>query len=484
MSRITALNVENFKRIKAARIKPDGSPMIVIGGRNSQGKTSLLDAIQALFGGGRRSPEQPIRQGQSSAKITADVSDVNLRDKDGTVTALGNLRVTTTWDAKKGRALVITSSDGYEAPTPQKILDELFNGLTFDPLAFTRDKPENQLAILRGLVGLDVSDLEDEHGRAYVTRTSVNRKVKELEAKLKGHPEPENVPPALSSVTEVARELEAARATNRANAQARNELNNAQVGINNRKAELDRIQKQIESLTRQAATLAEAIDADTVAYQQRSAAVSQLVDVATGEIEAKLETVEADNERYRAEQARVAVATELQAARDESERLTQRLDELDRIKSERVQAAKFPVPGLGFSSNGVTYQGVPFEQASTSDRIRISAAMGFELNPELRVMLVREGAFLDNDGLAILEDIAAKYEGQIWLERVGEGEEVGIIIEDGEIKETRQRKSKATAKSTAALDKLLEEVDALPDDPDEIDPSDPSPEEQEAAGTE
>ena len=48
--KIVSLEAENYKRLKAVEITPDGN-MVVIGGRNAQGKSSVLDAIWAALGG-------------------------------------------------------------------------------------------------------------------------------------------------------------------------------------------------------------------------------------------------------------------------------------------------------------------------------------------------------------------------------------------------------------------------------------------------
>ena len=45
MSRINSLEAENVKRIRAVKIEPTATGLTVVGGRNNQGKTSVLDAI-------------------------------------------------------------------------------------------------------------------------------------------------------------------------------------------------------------------------------------------------------------------------------------------------------------------------------------------------------------------------------------------------------------------------------------------------------
>ena len=49
--KITALQAENVKRIKAVQIEPAPTGLTIVGGNNNQGKTSVLDAIAWALGG-------------------------------------------------------------------------------------------------------------------------------------------------------------------------------------------------------------------------------------------------------------------------------------------------------------------------------------------------------------------------------------------------------------------------------------------------
>jgi hypothetical protein len=57
--------------------------------------------------------------------------------------------------------------------------------------------------------------------------------------------------------------------------------------------------------------------------------------------------------------------------------------------------------------------------------------MGLAMNPELRVLLVRDGALLDETSLRMLGEMAAAADAQVWLEVVGERDDCHVIIEDG-----------------------------------------------------
>lgn len=59
---IIALDAQNVKRLRAVNITPTGD-LIVIGGNNGQGKTSVLDSIEMALAGTKCA--KPIREGAS-----------------------------------------------------------------------------------------------------------------------------------------------------------------------------------------------------------------------------------------------------------------------------------------------------------------------------------------------------------------------------------------------------------------------------------
>ena len=69
MTKIVELSVEAVKRITAAHINPDGS-LVIIGGRNAQGKSSVLDSIAYALGGKKLIPSEPLRRGEKKGKVS------------------------------------------------------------------------------------------------------------------------------------------------------------------------------------------------------------------------------------------------------------------------------------------------------------------------------------------------------------------------------------------------------------------------------
>ena len=98
-----------------------------------------------------------------------------------------------------------------------------------------------------------------------------------------------------------------------------------------------------------------------------------------------------------------------------------------------MEKAKFPIKGLAFDEETVTFNGIPFDQISQGERIKISVAIGLVLNPKLKILLIRDASLLDEKNLEMVAKMAQKMDAQVWLERVGKGKECQIIISDGSI---------------------------------------------------
>lgn len=409
------LQAENYKRLRAVDITPEGN-VVFIGGRNAQGKTSVLDAIWAALAGGEasRATQQPIRDGQDVAIVRLD---------------LGDMVVTRRWTKDDSGSLTVESPEGAKYSSPQKVLDQLIGVRAFDPLAFTRQSARDQVATLVATVDLpfDPDELERERKGVFDRRTEINRDVTKLEGQLAGYPLPDpSLPDAEVSAVDVLDELEAAREHN-TNLQRAADI----------AAELDRqrdsIDDRISEHEHKIKVLRE--ERDRVELRRQDAfADSQGDPVDTEAITARLAGVEQTNARIRQAQHRAAVAAELSDRKQAAAQHTLALQEIEQRKAEALTAVAFPVPGLSFNESGVTYNGIPFSQASAAEQLRVSVALAMAANPTLRVLRILDGSLLDSASLEIIAALAAENEYQVWIEVVDESGSVGFVIEDGSVR--------------------------------------------------
>lgn len=463
--KILQLYAENVKRIKAIEIHPDKS-LVVVSGRNAQGKSSCMDSIMFAIAGAAGICKEPIRKGAKKARVKVWLGDKEVE-----------LIVERKFMAS-GSTLTVTDAEGTNFASPQKMLDTLFGALTFDPLEFTRSKAASQLETLKQIVGLDFAAIDRARSEAYSQRTQANREVSRLEAQLgpvtaihrdvpteevsiadlaadyeKYRAENENITTMRKSLVETTQRWEAQDAVMQAASKNEQDLADDMArlledGAIELEASIKRLRESWDIKSAKLRTYSEsriklareswetAQKRKQEIEQQKHAYAKALEGLAmsdTAGVRQKMTDAETINRRVRENAARAKVAKQLREAKETADALTGAIEQADEQKRLALEQAKFPIPGLSFDDSGVLLNGLPFDQASSAEQLRASVAIGLAAHPKLRVMLIRDGSLLDEEGMELLAEIAAETESQVWCERVTDGGGVGIVIEDGEV---------------------------------------------------
>jgi len=406
VTKIVRLSSTNYKRLVAAEITPDpDGNLVIVAGKNGQGKTSVLDSITAALGGvNAKTTPKPIRDGEERAEIVLETEE---------------LIVTRRFTAS-GSTLTVKSHDGAVYPKGQAKLDDLLGKLSLDPLAFTQLSDRDQLATLLDLVDLpfDLDKLAAKRKDVFERRAEANRESKQLQAAVAAieiTPDMADLKPV--SVTDLLKEYRDAQET----------LNEYATDVKDYAgavADAEHLRKELAE--------AEAHEADMKAALDRWKATEGLPDLEA--IQAKMNNAEQINEGVRAYEAWTNAGDAWGRKAREAEDLTDALAAIDKQKADGLANATFPggLP-LGFDDTGVLLNGIPFRQASGAEQLRASLAMAIALNPKLRVIRIADGSLLDSDNLALVEGIARENDFQVWIEMVGDGDGRGIIIEDGQV---------------------------------------------------
>lgn len=401
--KIISLKAENFKRLIAAEVKPDPSgALVIIAGENGAGKTSLLDAIPALLAGGRKFKlEKPVREGAESGYAEMDVGDYHIRRD---------------WKADGGPGtLTVTAQDGLKVRSPQELLDKFIGDLSFDPLKFLSLKSREQVTTLLKAfgVGYDPDDAERRRKAVYDQRTSVNVAIRELKGTLETLPKPmADTPEAEVSVGMLTDQFVKVRSL-------LTEATNATEAIRSRVKQITDLEAQLSKLR------AEVADLEIL--------VNELPRIQRDHDEAKaaLDSAEETNRRVR-DAARWQEINGDRLRRESDQReLTAQIEAIDAAKEKALAGADLPIPGLGIGDAGLTLQGIPLEQASSAEALRLSVAVGMALNPQLKVLRITDGSLLDSKSLAAIEAMAKARDFQVWIEKVDESGKVGFVIEEG-----------------------------------------------------
>jgi len=414
--KLIQLQVENYKRVRAVRLRLEGKALVQITGRNAQGKSSVIDAVWAALGGKGAAAARPVRDGADRAEVALD---------------LGELIVRRTFTANGKTTLVVTGRDGSALPSPQAVLDKMVGAISFDPLAFVRDE-KGQAATLRRLAGIDERSIEEERKRLYDERTAVNRQVKQLQVQA-GDGFPIDAPDEEVSVSDLAREHARLSGIKTENDAKRRQLEDLAKAVMAARQHQERARAALRAAQEEANKALQAVEDARVRWQTAADEAEELKDPDMGEIADKIASADELNRKVRARRERARILEELRAAGVTADKLTAQMEALDEAKAKMLASAKLPVAGLGIVGDVVTLNGVPLAQASSAEQLRVSLAIFAALNPELRLVLVRDGSLLDADALAAVSKWAEEQDVQILMERVADGEPVGIVIEDGEV---------------------------------------------------
>lgn len=473
--RIIGLRTEGFKRIKLVDITPP-KHLVKISGRNEQGKSSLMDSISAVIKGGAQFLQaEPIQVGKNKSVTRLTIGD------DEKIRLIATRTLRRKEEGGFTDTLVVTNEDGFRAPSPQAMLESMIGPLTIDPGKFMAMKPEAQFDQIAGMVeGVDFTDLATKNAADYAQRTEINRDAKRARAAAEAIEVPDSIDAETTAIDEAALTDELAGAgTHNARIEQRKlrrtqvkeqidagpalladlektgndaikaSLDRADVRAKEIEAEIARLRTQISAINQAAELEQNEIAAATAIKRQETKtnldAMQAALDSAetlpepidTDELTARITTARQTNAAIRLRDQRDTQEVEADRLEAEAERLTNAMEARDKVKEDAIAAAKLPVPGLSLGQNAkgdgiVMLDNLPLAQASRSRKLRTSTLIAMAASPELCVILIQDAAFLDEESLEIIGNLAIEHDYQIWTEIVGT-DESGFVIEDGHI---------------------------------------------------
>jgi len=433
--KITAYELRDFKRIESARVEPGDRGVILIGGKNGQGKSSLLDGLTAAFGGKRQTDPQPVRDGADHASIEVEL--------DG-----GKLIIRRRISADGRQQLELYDESG-KRRSPQRILDELVGARFLDPLAFIRLGPKEQRDALIGCVrwpeGFHYGRWQAAYDAAYERRRDLRRRAKELaaaareaEAQRPGEvPEAPDVGELVARLDELQVEARRREDLRRAAIEATEREQKLRAEVTRQQEIVARAQEQLEKLERD---LDEQIGASRRAHEESDDARSEDVEAEMAAIKERISDADHAGAEHRAAIARAEAADRATLAADAAAQKAAdadaKIEELQIEMGEVWNAAEVPIPEIEWDDRQVLLDDVPFQQASNAEQLRAALAIAMAMSPSIQDIWVKDGSLLDEGSLELVREIATEHGYRVWLERVGERDADAIIIREGTLAAT------------------------------------------------
>lgn len=424
---VTRIQIKNFLSISDAEIKPNQVTQVV--GKNGQGKTSVLKALEWAIKGG--ADATLVKNGEEGGEVVVELSDATTIRR----------RI-----SKGGNQGVTVTREGMKAAQPQAMLDQLFESSAFNPLELMDPKKRTD-AILKSIdlavsetmlanrLGLQKAEMPaaisyDQHGIKvvdqvhkyfYQRRAEAN---KDAEAKKRRHETyKRDLPEATVKVEGTRDEINAhinELTGERAAVMAKLNSANDQIAMKERAQKRvleseDRqrdlkikklgLEKELEAVLKAIANEANAEKnaqedyerielPDVQALNDQSAQIGERINQQVLKLR-DLDTADAQAKQH----AMVAAMyQEYEAAQAIANALDKRVDMLGgSIKKEIMASAEMPVKGLEYRDGTFYIDDIAVDNLSSSQTIRLAIGVARKLAKKTKLILLDGAEALDED---------------------------------------------------------------------------------------
>jgi predicted ATP-dependent endonuclease of OLD family len=408
MVTISKLEIENVKRVKAVKVEPSASGLTILGGKNKQGKTSVLDAIAWGLGGNKYRPSEPSREGS----VTAPYLHIVLSN--GLVVE------------RKGKNSDLKVLDPNGQKAGQQLLDSFVGELAINLPKFMNSTSKEKANILLQIIGVGnkLHELEQQENEVYNRRRTIGQIADQKAKFAKEQPYFQDAPKEPVSASELIQQQQAILAKN---------------GENQRKRQrVAQIQSEFESQGREVNRLTALLNAAQKKYGelQSDLAIAQkdaldLRDESTAELEDNISKIDDINRKVRANLDKDKAEEDAKEYGAQYQKLSAEIDQVRKQKSDLLTNANLPLPGLSVADGELVYEGQKWDNMSGADQLKVSTAIVRKLKPDCGFILLDKLEQMDTDTLKEFGEWLEQEGLQAIATRVSTGSECSIIIEDG-----------------------------------------------------
>ena len=410
--KIRQLEIENVKRVKAVTLTPTENGLTVIGGRNGQGKTSVLDAIAWALGGNKLKPSESQRIGSAAPpSIHIELSNGLVVERKG-----------------KSSALHVIDPSGQKAG--QQLLDSFIEKLAPNPPKFMEARNDEKAETLLQIIGVgdQLAVLDRQEKSLYNQRLEVGRiadRKKKHAEELVWYPDAPAEPVSASDLIKRQQAILAKNADNQRKRDMLESLKDQRTCID---VELDKLEAKKKALINERT----AVTADINSAETASA---NWQDESTAELEQDIANIDAINTKVRANAEKNRVQAEADELAGQYGDLTQQIESVKEQRMKLLDSADMPLPGLSVQDGELTYNGQKWDCMSGAEQLQVATAIVRKLNPDCGFVLMDKLEQMDPETLAAFGKWLEGEGLQVIATRVGTDDTCSIIIEDGYIKE-------------------------------------------------
>ena len=497
--KVKQFTMQNVKGVNLFDYEFPLSGVTTLGGKNNQGKTSVINGMQYAIGGESYRPTNYHKDDSSGesflrmvfsngivAQRVGDSADLKVYDETGKLSR-------------------------------QRLLDQFITKFALDLPRFLNGSDKERAEILLKALHIEdkVETLDDAIQSEYEERTIIGRIRDQKRKAGKEMPFHEGVPEAELSPSDILARMQEVNVRNAKIQAAKQELDKNNADLVRLVEAGEKIESALVKVDGETVSLCEKVDADckvkvaaiedqirklqesisatkefAVSHKaqiRKSAEVNKAalskqkeendraVDALTEKITAaemqdftledtssfqrEIDAVEDTNVKVRENIARAKVLQEADEQSLKYDEKTAVIEDLRKQKDALLQGAGLPYPGLSVENKVVTLNGKAWDCMSESMKIRVGCAIVMRINPSCKFMFVDKLEQLDSDSLAELNQFAIDHDIQIIGTRVTTNpDDCTIIIKNGYIEGMENHMVEVPKVIRRKGDKKVEEV--------------------------
>lgn len=392
--KISEFQLENVKRIKAVQCEPTQNGITVIGGKNNQGKTSVLDSIAWALGGDRFRPSQAQREGSVIPPyIKIKLSNGIIVERQG-----------------KNSSLKVIDPSGNKGG--QQLLNEFIESFALNLPKFMEANAKEKADILLRIIGVGdkLFELEKEENEIYNSRHAIGQIAAQKQKYADEMAHYDGVPDDLLSASDLIQEQQA---------------------ILLRNAENKKKRERLSELREQKQKLQQALEECEKELKIAELSAAELEDRSTAELEENIQKIDEINVKIRSNLDKERAEEEAHRYQEQYNELSVKLENIRSEKKKLLESADLPLPGLSVEDGEITLNGMKWDNMSGSDQLKAATAIIRRLNPKCGFVLVDKLEQMDLDTLCDFGHWLEREGLQVIATRVSTGDECSIVIEDG-----------------------------------------------------
>lgn len=406
--KINSLELENVKRVKAVKLEPTANGLTVVGGKNNQGKTSVLDAIAWALGGAKYKPSQAQREGSLvEPQLHIELSNGMVVERLG---KNGTLKVTDP-SGKKGN---------------QSLLDEFISQFALDLPKFMEADKNTKAKILLQIIGVGdkLSAFDKQESELYNRRTEIGRIADQKKKYADEMVQWDGVPEEIVSAAELIQQQQEILARNGRNQELRNQAKNLEAQKTLLNQRMEETKKALSAMEEQMTDLInKLVIANTNAKDLR--------DESTAELEASIANIDSTNAKVRDNLNKQRAQEEADEYKRQYGDLTTQIEDVRKARMELLNGVEMPLQDLSVQDGELIYKGQKWDNMSGSDQLKVATAIVRKTNPKCGFVLLDKLEQMDIDTMNEFGKWLQDNNLQAIATRVSTGDECSIFIEDG-----------------------------------------------------